>query len=1149
MRYSDLISINKQFKSSVNIEYDLLKYEKLSEYIPTEDACEVLKYYFDSLEDNRNFRSTILEGPYGKGKSYLVLTLLHLLQLDLNNSNVQSFLNKLQKVDKNLYSQYINIKANGAKLLPIIINSNYTHLPQALNMALKEALDRAGLNDLFPNTAYEIGINVIKQWKVDPEVDRKVISKCLEKTGITIIELEKGLKEYNQDIFEKFVDLYNCVVNGLSFNPFSSDDVVKNYRDISNKLSDYGYTGIFIVFDEFSKFIEAENNSLSADLKVLQDLAEMVNRSEKNSQMHLCCITHKSLNSYYVNKRETVVNSFRTVEGRFKEIRFNRSLNQNYHIISLTLNKNFNFEVFYNDFYRNNKNFYENVCSHEIFKDVNHELLTKGCFPLNPITTYAVVKISELIAQNERTLFTFISDNDANSLSTFISNNSDGMFNVDKIYDYFYDLLEKNDDEEIRRINYKTQVCLSKTANNLLKRIIKVLSIIKIMNDAILVPDVNTISLCLNEDENSVQLAINELVDNKLLKQNFSNKQYDFALASSKVIDTKVDAYLLSKSKKENISSILNNIFDSNYVLPRKYNAKHKMTRFYKQKFICDFELLNLNSFGLLFEKEFCDGIIFNVINTGIEKEKLVDYFHTIERNQTVILRLVDKPLSKDIISEIFRINALDLILKDKNIDEDIIKEETSLIKSDEISELEHVLNELYKNANVEVISEIDEHNYLELLSEIMERVYNCTPVINLEMVNKEQGVSTQYLKPRNTIVNLYLNNQISKEQTIIEGFSPTSPENTLFNSIKETVSLEKRKVLDLIKEYLINSEDKKVNAQGIVEKLKSAPYGVRAGVLPLLFAMAISELDGNILFYFEKRELDLNADNINKMINNPDKYYFSLEKGTIEKTNYLNELMNIFESASTNNFGNDIKLLVKNIQKWILSQPKIIRSQTKQNNFILLDEKIIELKTIFTSFNINGYEAIFEKIPSLFNNDYINTIIGLKKLKTSLDEYVEKFSTKLILSVKEIVDPNSNSSLYSSFEDWISATDANKRLLEDKEKQFVAIFERKDYDDISLINNISKSIVHIKIADWEKDHSKEICIFIENLVNNISDRRLSSEVIDDSEDVSTDENFEISDIGILLRNNISDVFDEFADSVSTEEKINILKQLIKKMM
>lgn len=1149
MKYSKIISVGEQFKNSVNIEYDLSTYEKLSTYIPTEDVCEVLKYYFNAIEDSKYNRSTILEGPYGKGKSYLVLTLLHLLQLDANDKNVKALLKKLKEVNLELHDQYLRIKANGTKLLPVIINSNYIHLPQALNMALKEALDRIGLNEIFPNTAYEVSLAVIEQWKNDSEIDSKVVEKCLDKTGVTLDALERGIKEYNVDSFDKFVELYNCIVKGLSFNPFTSNDVVKNYSDISYKLAEHGYAGIFIVFDEFSKFIEADNNRLSADLKVLQDLAEMVNRSGKQVQMHLCCITHKSLSNYYKNKKETTITAFRTVEGRFKEVRFNRSLNQNYQIISLTLNKSKEFNAFFKDEYKKNEDFYKTVCSYEMFKDIDSELITRGCFPLNPLTTYAVIDIAEIIAQNERTLFTFISDNDTNSLSSFIKNNEEGLFNVDKIYDYFNNLLEKSDEEDIRKLNYKAQICLSKIGDVLAKRIIKVLTIIKIIKDDNFVPTVGIISSCLNVKESEVAMVLNELVKSKLLKKSFATECYDFALASSKIIDTKVDAFLASKAKIENLSLVLNGLFNSEFVLPRKYNAKHKMTRFYRQKFISDFEILNLKSFDVFFKKEFSDGIIFNVINTSYDVETIKMHYFEMKENETVILRLVNKEFGSNISNEVFRINALQSVLSEKNLDE-IVKEEARLIISDETNELEHVINDIYSKKNVEIVSKFGGYNYIELLSEIMETVYYCTPVINNEMMNKEQGVSPQYIKPRNTISNLYLNKKIAKDQKSLEGYSSTCPESTVFNSIKEIDSPEKRKVLDEIKSFLNASEGHKECSITIIDKLKKAPYGVRSGVLPLVFAMAISELNDNVLFYFENKEIDLTAENINKMVANPEKYYFGLEKGSNEKTAYLNNLLETFNLETTNSYRDDIKLVVSYIQKWIMSQPRIIRCQNKLNNFIGVDSTFIDIKAIFTTFNINEHEALFEKLPAIFNNDYSQVVLAIKNNKKNLENIVYLFSVDLAKQIKDIINADSKSSLTSAFQDWIRDTKANQRILEDKEKSFITVFDSKDYDDVSMINLISKNIVRTNVSDWEKNNSNEILDFIKKLYDTIDDKKLTSEVIDATNMVvEQDDNAEISMMGNLLRNNIEEVFEEFAESVSNEEKIMILTKLIKEMI
>ena len=48
------------------------------------------------------------------------------------------------------------------------------------------------------------------------------------------------------------------------------------------------------------------------------------------------------------------------------------------------------------------------------------EIILKGCYPLNPLATYLLLNISEKVAQNERTLFTFLTDDDSNSLKSFI---------------------------------------------------------------------------------------------------------------------------------------------------------------------------------------------------------------------------------------------------------------------------------------------------------------------------------------------------------------------------------------------------------------------------------------------------------------------------------------------------------------------------------------------------------------------------------------------------------------------------------------------------------------------------------------------------------------------------------------------------------
>lgn len=140
------------------------------------------------------------------------------------------------------------------------------------------------------------------------------------------------------------------------------------------------------------------------DLKIIQDFAELASRSGKDSQIHLCCVAHKSL-VLYENNKNYGVESFKTVEGRFKEIRFNRSLDENYEIISYAIKKNQEGLELSKSYLINNPDFYNDLLKLGLF-DANNvkKVLFEGCYPLNPITVYSLISISELVAQNERTL-------------------------------------------------------------------------------------------------------------------------------------------------------------------------------------------------------------------------------------------------------------------------------------------------------------------------------------------------------------------------------------------------------------------------------------------------------------------------------------------------------------------------------------------------------------------------------------------------------------------------------------------------------------------------------------------------------------------------------------------------------------------------
>ena len=76
-------------------------------------------------------------------------------------------------------------------------------------------------------------------------------------------------------------------------------DALPLYKSVSEKLVDeYGYSGIYIVFDEFSKFIEGQNNiAAGTNMHLLQSMCELATDS-KNAQVFITMVAHKSIKEY-----------------------------------------------------------------------------------------------------------------------------------------------------------------------------------------------------------------------------------------------------------------------------------------------------------------------------------------------------------------------------------------------------------------------------------------------------------------------------------------------------------------------------------------------------------------------------------------------------------------------------------------------------------------------------------------------------------------------------------------------------------------------------------------------------------------------------------------------------------------------------------
>lgn len=1164
MKYSDIVQINENFQYSINLQFDINNINKIKEYIPTSDSCEVLEYYIDSILGNAS-KATTLVGPYGKGKSHLLLVLLTLLN-DYNEEDkkvINELLEKIKKINEQLYFKLFQIRKEKLKYMPIIINSNYNNMNQAFLLAISEALEREKIHDIVVNTYFDIALNLIEKWEKEgyKEVIKK-LNKCLENEGTSLIKIKNKLKMYDDSGYDLFKSAYSQIMHGMEFNPLINADIIKYYKDINYRITEYGYNGMLIIFDEFSKFLEyVGNESMMKDLKIIQDFAELATRTGKKEQIIFSCITHKTINEYIKNLKENKVNAFRTVEGRFKEIRFNRSMEQNYEIVAQTIIKKSKFEDYIKNKMENRKNFYKRIEEEFPFAQIekSKELIYEGCYPLNPVTVYALIHLSENIAQNERTLFTFLTDDDTCGFKNFISNEEDSnLFNIDKIYDYFYNILKKENDDYIKEIWIKTESALNKTNDEVERSIIKAISIIYMINNfEELLPKDNALSLALNMDEELFTEKISNLIGKGIIKKKKTNKAYDFSTVYNREVLKELDRIVNARFNEIDEKEILNKIVNLGYIIPRRYNQKYKMTRFFKKIFISEEELNSINSFKILKEENFCDGLVLNLIkkshNTAYFNEKIEQI-----NDEKVILRIPKDTFSEELFQTLKEYEAIQYMKNTEKNDEEI-ERELNLIEEEDI---ELVQNEIDKKLDYSGIKEIcylnttaKSEKLTSLISDICEAVYPNTPVINNEMINKNE-ITAPIRKSREIVINAIL----SKDKSLIK--NDTSSEATIYKAVVDKKNnADVRYALNEIKAFIKNSEDmEKTSLDNLYLKMQEKPFGIRKGILPILFAISIEEYGENIVLYYKDKEIEINGENISKIVEEPKNYYIHVEKGTSNKIEFVSNLFKVFKIEETDNYRNNVKILTNEMKKWVLSLPKITR-EISNTNSIIFNQSYIEIKNDLLKPDMNNNEFLFKKIEKSFGtSNYEDLAQSVGRFKKVYDDYLDEFTNKLIYDFKEKFDHNSKSNLNIILNNW-------NKTIEPKVKDTVVKLEVKKlldytnnintYNDKEIIENVSNIVVGRYIEDWQENTCNE---FFENLDNILSEiKKLENLDFGEQEKITISygkgeiqkyiDNSEISLLGNTLKNNIEDSIEEYGDAVSESEKIKILLQIIRKYM
>lgn len=1192
-KLSELVQVNGQFQNSINLQLDLNKTDKVNSYIPTNSSVSILNHYLGNVNYNRSEKSTLLIGPYGKGKSHLLLVLLSIISSGYNKEECQlidELTRKIVLVDEQTAKNIEDIREKRMHFLPVIVSNTQMDLNQAFLIALNEALTRENLTGLKPKTYFTEAVSVINNWEQNYTATYDLFVEKLLSKKVKVTKFLHLLEQCDKGALDLFSEIYPQLTAGSVFNPLINTEVLTLYKQINQELSEHGYSGMFIVFDEFSKFIEGhDRETIAKDFKVIQDICELANDSQ-GSQMHALFVVHKSLKEYNNILPKEVINAFRGIEGRLNEVLFNTSSQNNYELIQNAIMK----KPAYEQLLQSKDYDWNDMCNewllpayHTLFTKSDFEnIIVKGCFPLTPVTSYLLLRICEIVAQNERTLFTFISKDEPLSMARYIKQHKAGesyFVYAEYIYDYFKNSFRgEYTNPYVQNEWLKAESLLKRHTDEKEQRYIKALAIITIVNrfDE-MAPNNDYIGRASGLCEGEVQQTYEKLRKAGVIDIRTSTGNIYIKNRESADFEKELRKGITQLPTDINYVDILEQLGHFQYIQPKIHNQKFCMKRYFEYMFYSYENFLSLSESRVMFENSFSDGKIIVLFTTNsIDKEACKKQIASLA-DQRLLFIIPEKPFSN--VKRLKEYYVLQQIKKsvEKDKEKSSLLEEIQLYEEEVVGELSRALDAIYSpsskksniyyyNKSVVKLDVSSEKDLNRAVSTICDEYYTLTPKINNEMINKNH-VSSQIKTARHNLLH-----KLIQHEDLENYYMSTSPDGSIFRSTLlytgvgfsgVMLDLGIEGVLKEVKLFIRQADGEKVCFKTLYDTLCSAPYGMRKGAIPIYLSFLLCSLQDTPIIYLNKKEVPFDANIMSNINENPQDYYLFVEKGTSEKVDYLDKLYGLFERyIKANDTGNKISVVTSGMQRWMQSLPNIATNFEYTDTCGMSEVQFLALKqlrTILKRLECNPRELIFDKIPGMFSNEsYTNCLEHIVTIKEQTDTYLSKVKESAVKITKFIFSKNDDENLNTILTAWYNTQSeaAKSTLISSQVTEMMSyIAKLNTYDEKEIVNRLSKIVLDLHIENWSTGMIEEYQKQLNNLKQEVECTRDEENISEKRKIVFTDstgnlvekyyENNMEDSTSYFLKNELNNVLDEFGESLEINQKVSILVQIINELV
>lgn len=877
-------------------------------------------------------------------------------------------------------------------------------------------------------------------------------------------------------------------VEGISAQ--TSHDVSRLLSTTSEKLEAADFDRLVIVWDEFGRHLQGLiSEGRPEDLDVLQILAEVVARTT-TVPVSLVLLLHRSLLGYAGSLPSGVKREWTKIEGRFETLQYLDDSTELYEIIGSLVEESRTIEPEDLDFPA-----LATECKQAgLFPEMEEEGLPgvlSSAFPLEPATLFLLPRVAARVAQNERTLFSFLQ---------WVS--LEEPVPPGTIYDYFRGEF-RNDGGPggTQRAWLETESALQKVESGSLEE--------EALKNSFLLglglsgerahATYTQVAFSLgSQDSTSQEPVLDGLIDKKLLVHRRHSDQLVVWHGTDVDLRGRLEDEKKRGSKDFQLAPFLTREMPPPVWRPVEYNAKKGIRRYLESEYTT---VESLKAFMSQLKlaggwEPGCDGRVFYVLPETREQLELA---------MELAADLADPRLFVAVGSEVTALKeaALDLwCLLRMHSDRDLIgsdplvKAELDHLTDDARTGLQPLVDRILRPQSQgstwfhlgEALPVNTVADLRQAMSRIMEDVFFLTPEIESEMVVRrspspvvinarkkaELGLLERYGREDVGIEGHYADRSIFRCVFVRTGLYRSDGESWRLAGPEELDSPGLSAVWGRVRSFFSDAgKDKSFRV--FIHELMEPPFGVREGLIPLFLAAGVKAFPTAIAIRHNQDFVeDLLPSVIEDIARNPNDYLLDVVALSPSQEEYLLGILDLFSGSNAKDRrqaakgGDLLRICLDTVLAWRHSLPPAVSDSRLLSSAARSFEKSLS--------SPDPVHLFLEEWPSIVESsfDEVDQLLhGVRKLRdelSSIELVFEKEAKNTLQQTLQAKGIRNGSGVREQAARWAAIFPKSfRKMLPDRVTQGVLTRLGAPYrEDGALLNALSSLLVGRTLRQWD---------------------------------------------------------------------------------